>query len=111
MALLKLLCAVFLTVQGPTASDITIPADCEKIKIEVKTEKITGSSSAKAIITVKENGQELKTGLKYIFCDSKGTVINEGEFEKKEKRDLGSGKYFCIVHTSDCSKKIDFTIE
>ena len=86
-----------------------IVQDCDKIEVKIDTENATsGLSNGKVTVNFLKGN---KRTAKFIFCDAKGKVLNEEQFEKESLDGLGKGTYYCIVSTSDCSKKVSFTID
>ena len=82
--------------------------DCDAIdvKVEVK-ESTNGLDNGQATITLVKGSTR---NVKYIFCAPDGKVLNEGKFSVNTMEGLKKGDYICIVSTSECSKKISFTI-
>lgn len=103
-----LLFAAFIFSAGNSLATTTgIQDDCDKIAAETLIES-TPDGYHKATIKVTKGNS---SGAKYIFCDEKGKVLNEGKFNTESIEKLKKGSYFCIVTTSECSKKISFTVE
>lgn len=83
--------------------------DCDKVEIDIQVENTTnGQNNGQVRITLVKG--DLRSA-KYIFCEEHGKVLNESQFEVNSLDGLKKGKYLCIVNTSDCSKKISFTIK
>jgi len=83
--------------------------DCDKVDVTVHIEDTaTGQDNGLVRVTLVKG--DLRTA-KYIFCEEDGKVLNENQFEKNSLDGMKKGKYFCIIATSDCSKKISFTIK
>jgi len=86
----------------------TLQKDCDAIdvKVEVK-ESTNGLDNGEATITLVKGSSR---NVKYIFCSPDGKVLNEGKFNVNTMEGLKKGDYICIISTSECSKKISFTI-
>lgn len=86
-----------------------VAIDCDKIEatVEINTSSDSNANTKVKIILTKGD----KNSARYIFCEENGTVLNENQFEKDTIEGLKKGKYFCIVNTNQCSKKLSFTIE
>ena len=111
MKLIKILPVVLLfSILGNARSfDRSIQEKCDKIEIKVNvTNSVNQLPNGKVQIDLIRGD---RGSVKFIFCDSTGKVINEGEFKRESQEGLKPGKYICIVTTVDCSKKIEFTIE
>jgi hypothetical protein len=110
MKLLKILMVALLLVFGVFVSNggSTLQKDCNAIdvKVEVK-ETANGQNNGQVTITLIKGDRRT---VKYIFCQSDGKVLNEGKFGVNIMEGLKKGEYICIVNTSECSKKISFTI-
>lgn len=79
-------------------------------QIEAKVEAIptsAGADNGSATIVLTRGDTR---GAKFIFCEKNGKVLNEGRFELNQITDLKRGQYLCIISTSECSKKIVFSI-
>lgn len=90
------------------AENGTLQKDCNAVdvKVEVK-ESTNGLDNGQATITLVKGSSR---NVKYIFCAPDGKVLNEGKFSVNTMEGLKKGDYICIVSTSECSKKISFTI-
>lgn len=86
-----------------------IKDDCDKVEIKIETENTTpGQRNGKVKVDLIKGDRK---SVKYIFCETNGTVLNENHFDKESLEGLAKGKYLCIVVTEGCSKKINFTID
>jgi len=113
MKLIKILPVVFLfSILGnahPLPLFSSNQEKCDKIEAKITLTNTTNQlHNGKAQIDLIRGD---RASVKFIFCDSTGKVINEGEFKRESQENLKPGKYICIVTTVDCSKKIEFTIE
>jgi hypothetical protein len=94
---------------NPTVGLNLLQKDCDKVNVTIHIEKTTdGQNNGMVRVTLVKG--DLRT-VKYIFCEESGKVLNESKFETGSMDGLKKGTYFCIVNTSDCSKKISFTIK
>jgi hypothetical protein len=111
MKLIKILPIVFLfSILGNAHPLLSSSQEkCDKIEVEVTITNSTNQQHNGKIQIDLIRGD--RGSVKFIFCDSTGKVINEGEFKRESQENLKPGKYICIVTTVDCSKKIAFTIE
>ena len=93
---------------GNLSADNVLQKDCNSIEAtaEVK-DSANGQDNGQVTITLVKGD---KRNVKYIFCESGGKVLNEGKFSVNTMDGLKKGNYICIVSTSDCSKKVSFTI-
>jgi hypothetical protein len=84
-------------------------ADCDKIEIKIETENTSnGLHNGKIKVNLTKGD---KKSAKYIFCETSGKVLNENRLDNDSLEGLKKGNYICIISTSDCSKKINFTID
>ncbi len=104
-----MVCALVMVIGTLTSKPIYPQKDCSAIEVKVDTEKSTnGLDNGQVTVSLLKGD---RSTVKYIFCQVDGKVLNEGRFEINTLTDLPKGKYVCIVNTSDCSKKISFTIK
>ena len=91
-----------------SADDGILQKDCNAIDVKVEAKETTnGQDNGQVTITLLKGDRRT---VKYIFCSANGKVLNEGKFGENTIEGLKKGDYICIVNTSDCSKKISFTI-
>lgn len=109
MKLFKLLMiALPLLFGGNLSANEVLQKDCNSIDVRVEVKETTnGQDNGQVTITLtKGDGRSAK----FIFCQSDGKVLNEGKFGVNTLEGLKKGEYVVIVNTSECSKKISFTI-
>ena len=111
MKLLKFLMVIALLgfIGNPSAGLNLLQKDCDKVDVTIHIENTTDDQNNGLVRVTLVKG-DLRT-VKYIFCEENGKVLNESKFETSSMDGLKKGTYFCIVNTSDCSKKISFTIK
>jgi hypothetical protein len=84
-------------------------SECDKIEAKIETEKtVSGQANGKVKVNLLKGD---RSSAKYIFCKAEGEVLNENHFDKDSLDGLPKGDYICIISTSECTKKISFTIE
>ena len=111
MKLFKFLMVIALLglIGTPGAGLNLLQKDCDKVDVTIHIENTTDDQN-NGLVRVTLIKGDLRT-VKYIFCEDSGKVLNENKFETNSMDGLKKGTYFCIINTSDCSKKISFTIK
>ena len=110
MKLFKLLMIMLPLLFGGSlsADNVILQKECNAIDVKVEAKETSnGLDNGQVTITLTKGDRRT---VKYIFCEADGKVLNEGKFGENTMEGLKKGDYICIVNTSDCSKKISFTI-
>jgi len=101
---------IFLVAASDLSAAYNLPQkDCDKVEVNVEVQKTSNGLDNGQVKVNLTKGDAASA--KFIFCEETGRVLNEGQFGVNTIEGLKKGKYLCIVSTSECTKKVTFTIK